>query len=299
MSKRPELSAPNSSVGRMLHPGTTSRKVPASNLRKIALTRAAFRNWITAVVLSSAGLILRRSSLVTRLVANLRPVTVTLVTTSGLTIRCPVLDVLPTVEVFAMQEYDHPAIVWNKVASVIDCGAHVGSFSLWVTRRTACHVVAVEPNPKTFMLLRKNVNDLPDRVALRAVAVAGTVEHRTLYDTGYSPSASLLGANNSVGSFTVEAVTLEMLIDQSGFLMVDVLKLDVEGAEQEIFRTVKTETLQKIRVMMIECHRYLGTDVAFIEARLIDAGMQVMCEDRHAETPLSLVVAWREPATSD
>jgi FkbM family methyltransferase len=110
----------------------------------------------------------------------------------------------------------------------VDVGANVGFHSLFAAQLGA-HVVAVEPVPWTLELLRANVwrhgADV-EVVAAAASDTAGTV--RIEIDPGHRS-----GAQIGDEGVEVRAAPLDELVPEGE---VDVLKVDVEGAEAQVFR---------------------------------------------------------------
>jgi FkbM family methyltransferase len=235
----------------------------------------------------AVGAVLVSNRRMNGLLSALRPRETTLrLRRSGLSIRTPLLDAWPVFEVFAFGEYDFPAISWPAIKTVIDCGANVGSFSLWLSQRTNCEVLAVDPNPWVQRMLKDNLSMLGPAARILPVAIAGSRGQRGFYDGGF-PAISSIVKNESLGEgVLVDTVTLDDLVSSSGFTQVDLLKMDIEGAEGEVFKTVSTETLKRIGTAIIECHPSAGVDSGFIAARLSDAGFRAVCDSR-------LVVGWR------
>ncbi len=56
-----------------------------------------------------------------------------------------------------------------------------------------------------------------------------------------------------VGEGMVKAITIAEILDQSGADRIDILKLDIEGAEKEVFSN-DTDWLEKVDLMIIELH---------------------------------------------
>jgi FkbM family methyltransferase len=110
----------------------------------------------------------------------------------------------------------------------VDVGANVGYHSLFAAKLGA-HVVAVEPTPWTLELLRANVwrhGANVEVVEAAASDVAGTV--RIAIDPAHRSGAQI--GDQGVG---VRAARLDELVPEGA---VDVLKVDVEGAEPQVLR---------------------------------------------------------------
>jgi len=110
--------------------------------------------------------------------------------------------------------------------TVLDCGANVGLFSLFL--KDAERIVAVEPNPDVCARLRRNLdaNGVDATVIESAVSdLDGTVK----MDFGGPSVLSGIGASGS----DVRCASLDALLEETGIGSVDLLKLDVEGHEIE------------------------------------------------------------------
>jgi FkbM family methyltransferase len=258
-----------------------------ANAKKLALIRSTFRNWLLPTLAVPFATVLARRHRLSWLTSSLEGIGVTLfVRANGARVRAPILDVWPAFEVFAFREYDFSVFRWERIRTVVDIGAHVGSFSLWLSAHTPCQIVAVEPNPVAYRFLQENVASLGRSISSMSLALAGSNGERTIYDAGF-PGISSFSSSETSRSFQVEAITLEELLNRTGFAEVDLLKMDIEGAEREVFDTISVETLERIHSAIIECHPKAGTKAEEIADKLIQAGMTVASEPR-------MIVAWRE-----
>ena len=152
---------------------------------------------------------------------------------------------------------------------VIDGGANIGTFSCWVKwLRPRARIVAVEPCAANLPLLHENIGGLPGppvRVieaglgdgAVGSVALAGD----------FSDSMRTVDG----GTETVSVVSLADLIGGH----VDLLKLDIEGAELAALLSAGVG-LQRVRRAVIEYHEYpnrglrLSTLVSVLETHGFD-----------------------------
>jgi FkbM family methyltransferase len=149
-------------------------------------------------------------------------------------------------------------------------------------------VIALEPNPSVAELLASNVGSLGDRVQIRQVALAGYSGKRMFTDDGLPGGSSILDRNRSGGRrFWVDTIALDSLIAEAGWPVVDLLKMDIEGGEQEVFENISVSTLGRVRCVIIECHPSAGADTQAIAAKLRLSGMEVGSEANR------LLVGWR------
>ena len=176
-------------------------------------------------------------------------------------------------EIFVHGAYDfHPA---RPDPVILDCGANVGMASLYFRLRfPRARIVAVEPAPAAFRLLRDNVRGLD--VDLVEAAVTEDGAPATFYA---SPDdvASLSGSvapelGGGAAAATVQGITLSALLERAGG-EADFLKLDVEGAEYGIFREARrTGALRRVREVAAEYHALAGESVAFLVDVLRESG---------------------------
>ena len=220
---------------------------------RLALLEAAFTNWRLPGYLGSIAYRLRRVSPL--LFDRLMSVRLVLRTRRGPSMVARLRDVNGPAEVFGLDEYDNRWLDWSRVDYVLDAGAHVGGFTLWASTRSRCRIVALEPNPSTRALLEANVRrqHLEDRVRVRPWALGASTGPRRLRPAADSAATALV-EESSRGDIEVEAVTLMDAITSTGFPRIDLLKMDIEGAEHEVFGAVNAETLRRVDFWMIERH---------------------------------------------
>jgi FkbM family methyltransferase len=166
---------------------------------------------------------------------------------------------------------------------VVDVGANIGYYTLLAARAVGPEgaVVAFEPDPVNFKLLSRNVasNGLADRVALVQCAVADRNGTVTLFHDRDNFGAHSFAEKNLVraGSVEVSCSTLAEALGEQGLDYVDLLKVDVQGAEGLVFegakkvlaynririfmeywpsglRRVGTDPVQLLRMLASECH---------------------------------------------
>lgn len=130
----------------------------------------------------------------------------------------------------------------------VDVGAHVGRYAVFPARLIGDkgRVYALEPNPETYWALRANVAlNQCDNISVHHLGLAASPGRALLhlYEPQFSSWSSLHphamtrpDGSRSVPSSTVEVTidTLDCFVRRMEIGQIDLLKLDVEGAELEV-----------------------------------------------------------------
>lgn len=149
-------------------------------------------------------------------------------------------DCLPYYEIFFTGEY--PLII-REGDIVLDLGAHIGFFTVYAAKR-ARKVIAVEPLPRNFLNLRRNVKlNRLENVILVNKAIAG----RSGY--GYL-TQKFLSSHLSSRGIPCRTTTVDELLEELG-VVPDVVKIDIEGAEAYC---TGSRWLVKAREICVETH---------------------------------------------
>lgn len=149
--------------------------------------------------------------------------------------------------------------------TVIDCGANIGcTVNYWKLLDPSCSVIAVEPDPENFKLLQRNTASLQNIQCIKA-GVWPTKGHLNLEKEGVGHSAI---RTTSGGSGGIEAVTIPMLFSRLGIEHVDLIKIDIEGSELELFSQGDLSWIGKVDTIAIELHDHWrpGCGEAFFKA---------------------------------
>jgi FkbM family methyltransferase len=160
-------------------------------------------------------------------------------------------------EIFHDLAYErHPAFVLRPGWSVIDCGANIGMFSLRAARAGCAQIFALEPDPKTFPRLTLNL----ERNGAAVTALCSAVGRETGRAAFERNAVSTLGrliphdlAAASVPSDVVDVMTIADVFDRFLLRSVNLLKLDIEGAEYEALEGARP-VLDRIERIVMEYH---------------------------------------------
>jgi FkbM family methyltransferase len=150
-------------------------------------------------------------------------------------------------EVFIDGEYALPNELHPRL--ILDVGANAGFASVYFANRyPQARILAVEPDPSNVELLRRNVAAYPQ---VEVVHGAVWFESTTLGLDDRGDKSGIQVRAEAGGD--VRALTIDELLALANSSRVDILKLDVEGAEKELFEH-NPAWLANVGVLMIELH---------------------------------------------
>ncbi|MFH9643346.1 amino acid adenylation domain-containing protein [Streptomyces albidoflavus] len=237
-------------------------------------------------------------------------------------------------QVFEEDEYARYGIRIGPGDVVVDVGANVGLFSLWAHGQApGVRVLAVEPNPDVLPYLRVNLELNEVDAQVESVAVTDRAGSATLTSFPGLTYLSGLGEDRDAQAaqlvrshiahtaaagaqatdtanrwqeaegrlrpteHAVPTVDLSTLLDEHGLSRVDLLKINVEGAEAEVLRGVRKEHWERVRQVCLEVERssVMGPPIV---ATLRDAGFTVHSQPDWAvgrDADVSYVYATRGP----
>jgi FkbM family methyltransferase len=161
-------------------------------------------------------------------------------------------------ELFIDETYGHLLpLVGEGPLRVVDIGANLGSFVVWLHRRHGVgEAFCFEPEPTSFQLCRFNLSENGCNFAEVAQrAVGGEARRINLQRAGNRPGAvSIYNASaDDARTVQVDVVAFDQWMGAVAGEF-DILKLDCEGAEWEILDHTPAEQLRRFRIIVAEVH---------------------------------------------
>lgn len=144
----------------------------------------------------------------------------------------------------------------HKGDVVIDCGGHVGVFTHTALAQGAAKVSAVEPDPGNIVAFKRNFEkEIGDGRVVRVMK--GVWKEETTLELYELEDNS--GVNSVVWKkgkkFTIDVTTLDKVVADQGLTHVDVIKMDIEGAEREALRGgLKTIGMMRPSILLDAYH---------------------------------------------
>jgi FkbM family methyltransferase len=164
-------------------------------------------------------------------------------------VRCGTADASTFEKIFVWNDYDldYPA----GVKRVIDAGANIGLSAVYfATRFPDAKVVAIEPQSENFALLQHNTKHYPQVIPLHAALWS---DDTTLGLSNPDDRVDSYQYSRDAAVETVPAFNMPSVLSRFDMPRVDLLKIDIEGAEREVFAR-KPEWVRRVGMFIIELH---------------------------------------------
>jgi len=178
-------------------------------------------------------------------------------------------------EVFINDEYNKfPDISIEKGDVVLDIGGNYGLFALYSLREGASKVYSVEPVDEAYSVLTKLSNKFPIEPINLAITDDG--EDVEMILDNFTPAKNCLMKYNDMflnggDKIKVKSNTINQLI---GTIKekVNLIKIDCEGCEYDIFKSINDNVLKEIPKLIVESHSEETTE--FIVNKLKSNGFE-------------------------
>lgn len=163
-------------------------------------------------------------------------------------------------EIFWRKIYELPPNQMQPCKVIVDIGANVGLAALYfATHYTPSQIICIEPGEANYALLKKNCSMYKNIKTMQAAVMP---------DDGWCLiKEALLQYNNKVEFTTrqqnsVQAISMQTLFTIFNLTFIDLLKIDIEGAEEAVF-SADTHWLDKVNQVLIEIHSLQKNNASF------------------------------------
>ena len=155
-------------------------------------------------------------------------------------------------QIFVQRQYE--VEVSSEPHLIIDAGANIGCASVFFAcRYPQATILAIEPDAANFEMLRINAAPYRNIVPIRA-AVWGRPEVLAIANPN-SKSWEFQTRQASAGDAdTVVGLTIDELLTWAGAPRIDILKIDIEGAEKQVFSGPYDRWLGRVGAIFAELH---------------------------------------------
>lgn len=143
----------------------------------------------------------------------------------------------------------YDALSENSV--VVDLGASQGAFSKQLKRKVNCFLHQIEANPELY-----NKLTILDKTISYNLAISNSNSEVTFYISDHPSSSSLRSdkKTNFSSKINIQCRSLKTFVEENKIQNIDLLKIDVEGAEIDILMSIDKMLMDKISQISVEFH---------------------------------------------
>ena len=172
-------------------------------------------------------------------------------------LRVPSSDVSTFDQIFISQEYEFDVISTPRI--IVDAGANIGLASIYFSIKFPdAKIIAIEPEKSNLEILRRNIAPYGN-----IILVCGALWHKNARINIIDPGSGKWGFRTQAQDgieerygeivHEVQGITVDTIMKEQGIDHIDLLKIDIEGAEREIFRD-PSSWIGKVDALIVELH---------------------------------------------
>jgi FkbM family methyltransferase len=172
-------------------------------------------------------------------------------------------DIAVFTSVFAFNEFELNLEVPAN-GFIVDCGANIGISTVYFAKKyPQATIVALEPNIANFELCQKNTSDLKNVICLNAAIWSHNCQLSLQnpqdedWAFRYDDDRANVENNKSGRDEKVMAFNIPMLLEKYEIERINILKIDIEGGETELFSSNPKNSLNWINLVdnfIVELH---------------------------------------------
>jgi FkbM family methyltransferase len=169
--------------------------------------------------------------------------------------RDPVVSGALTLGVYEKPETEFLLSVFRPGMTFLDVGANLGYYTALAIVHIGKEgkIIALEPDNENFSFLQKTIraNSAENVISIKKAA-ADQAGKLTLYVSSGNRGDNRLYSNDLCdGSYEVEVSTVDAMLEECGISQVDLVKIDVQGFEGQVFRGMKETVRRSERLIML------------------------------------------------
>ena len=147
----------------------------------------------------------------------------------------------------------------KKIKNIIDVGSNIGIETIrFANYFPEANIISIEANRSNFEILIKNVKEYNN---IKPIHAALFNKEQKLYLGTHAKNIKAdnfnetfsIQSNKDNSSEEVDAITMSQILLKNDFKNIDILKIDIEGAERYIFDESSTDWIDKVNVIIFEC----------------------------------------------
>jgi FkbM family methyltransferase len=155
-------------------------------------------------------------------------------------------------DIFIFNRFNSPVEISPKF--IIDAGAYAGYSSIYFHQKYPnAKIFSLEPETSNFEILKENTKNIPEIIPMKA-GLWSKKCFLKIFDRGTGHWGFMTKEVLETENYDIESVTIDDLLKKSGNDRIDILKIDIEGSEQELFSCNYESWINKVDVIIVELH---------------------------------------------
>lgn len=182
-------------------------------------------------------------------------------------VRAGTTDISEVIVVNSDHEYPQKYFPKSRHPVILDVGAGIGEFSVYISKllNGRGDIYAIEPSIGNYKYLLKNIrlnninNIVPCKFALSSKTGSGYLNISQSNDS----HTLIKSYSKNIKTEEVNLYTLEAFCYKYHLSKIDLLKIDIEGGEYDLFNKSIKFITENVKLIIIECHD-VGVNMNFI-----------------------------------
>lgn len=164
------------------------------------------------------------------------------------------LNILQLIEIIFQGDYKTNRL--SNPKTIIDIGANIGDSSVYFARNyPTASVLAFEPDKNIYSVLLRNIElNNVNNIKPFNLGVSDKNGERVFYSYNFSGLSGFNKLDKRSKKTRVKIISLNKVFSSNNLKIVDLLKLDCEGAEYDILLKTDRHKLKKVRKFVVEYH---------------------------------------------
>jgi FkbM family methyltransferase len=169
-------------------------------------------------------------------------------------------------EVLVKKDYTIPFDFLPK--TIIDAGGNIGLTAIFFANKfPQAQIITIEPDKNNFAVLSDNISKYENVSGVNK----GVWTHAcflNVVDMNQGENGFTVEEAASPGKDSIPSISIHQLKEEQGWPIIDLLKIDIEGTEKNIFEKNYEEWLPNTKVLFVETHDRLkqGCSAAVFKA---------------------------------